>query len=236
MLMAPNFTTDTVQVSIFFSEPGTFSQRKLIDAVLSLQGNPYDGEPIALPIPPDAPPEIPRVILQSSDKAWRLQASPQRLDAFRSQVTAGVTDTALECGHTLAAYMQMSGRPIGRLALLVTRGLPIDSPAETLAHRFCTEEAIARPFRRTETFEIHNHKRYKLPNTAMLVNSWVRCKTGRVSIESLEKPAVIVQQDINTPVEELDDRSYTGDDLMSFLKDAGTEADAILELYFPSGD
>jgi len=48
----------------------------------SKTGDLFDGEPLVLPIPLDAPPEIPRLILKSKDDVHSCNVSPERIDLF----------------------------------------------------------------------------------------------------------------------------------------------------------
>ena len=76
-----DFTLNVVQASIFTPEHSGFSSGKAVGAVLASFKDRFDGEMQVPPFPPDVPPEIPRVILQSGDGQWRLSMAPARIDS-----------------------------------------------------------------------------------------------------------------------------------------------------------
>lgn len=50
--------------------------------VRSAAGALFDGDPLVLPLPSDAPPEIPRIVLKSKDERYSCNVSGVRLDFF----------------------------------------------------------------------------------------------------------------------------------------------------------
>ena len=82
MPKASDFILASVQAVIFTPEAASFSQSKVLTDLLQKYGERYDGGVTSLPIPPDAPAQLPRVLLQSADTTWRLQAGPARVTRF----------------------------------------------------------------------------------------------------------------------------------------------------------
>ena len=119
-----------------------------------------------------------------------------------------------------------------RAALVLNRFNPIDEPAQALINRFCTDEAKAGPLLNSQTFELHNHKRYLIENPKTEVNSWVRCRTAIITQSGA--PAIALEQDINT-TEEQGPVQFSPDSVSDFMRHALTESDTILKIYFPEG-
>ena len=65
-----NMKINDLSIQTAFFTPGLiFSDKLSLSAQLIKEsGNIFDGDPIMLPIPPEAPPEFPRMILKSKDE------------------------------------------------------------------------------------------------------------------------------------------------------------------------
>jgi hypothetical protein len=113
---------------------------------------------------------------------------------------------------------------------VINRVVETENSAQELIDRFCNEGSKVRSFNRSENFEIHNHKTYSLRQTGYAINSWVRCKTARMT-EPPARRAVIVEQDINT----LEDPGnvFDLDITQRFYQECQAEMSEILSIYFP---
>ncbi len=223
-----------VQAAIFTSDRAAFSQNSVLTYFMREFGAELNGPIISLPIPPDAPPEVPRVVLQSPDGTWKLSASLARLDAVWS--ASNILSTANElqavtahCARFLEGYARESNGSIDRLALVISRVRLFHEPAALLIERFCNEQAQRGPFSRSENFEIHNHKVIQLPGFDRSVNSWVRCKTAQIQ----RQPGILVEQDLNTREEDRAQSRFGAQQVGMFFECARRESDSILRLYFP---
>lgn len=247
MVIWNQFVLDVVQAVATAPEPWpSFSTGKAVAAVLSKFGERFNGDMKSLPadVPVElVPAEIPRVTLQSDDgdpdqhreAMWKVNLGPARVDCVWHN-TAQATDNNLrsladECAAVLRAYIEKTGMPIGRVALVVGRFSPCADPAQELIDRFCSLEAQAQPFNRSASFEIHNHKVYEPQGLGLRVNSWVRCKSAKLQAD--DRPAIVVHQDFNSLVEEAATRRFDGPTLARFYATAGHELDDILRRYFP---
>ena len=77
MLNAQSFQMISCQAIIYTPEL-QFRANKVL-AYLLKHANRLDADPISVPIPAEAPPELPRIVLQSNDKGLSLQAGPASL-------------------------------------------------------------------------------------------------------------------------------------------------------------
>ena len=228
------FKVASIQATIF--TPGlSFIQSKILGSVLAKWGELFDASPISMPVPNEAPSEIPRIILQSSDKTLKLELASARANLFWfRQSEEDIKDvqgflafsTALLC-----EYVGIVGGRVGRLAAVLIRFFEEENPGLFLAQHFCKESLQEAPFDRPESFELHARKRYLLAEK-FNINSWVRCKSGFVT-KPTRKSAVLIEQDINTLAEETDIKEFDSDQISDFYSLVPDEFDAILSLYFP---
>jgi hypothetical protein len=65
------------QIQLVLFNPGMAISDKirLANNINNTLGGLFDGDPVVLPLPPDAPPELPRILLSSKDGKKKLQAS-----------------------------------------------------------------------------------------------------------------------------------------------------------------
>jgi len=233
MLKASDFRLLSVQVALFFNDGKSFSQSSFLANMLGKYIARYDGAVQALPFSDTDPQEIPRVLLQSKDGQWRLQATLNRVDSFwntrdLSQDTAGIID---QCTEVVKYFAEAtSNLQITRLALVLNRITQTEKAAQELIDRFCNDDSKRAPFNRSENFEIHNHKKYELKQTHYMVNSWVRCKSALV-IQPIQARAVIIEQDINTP-EDIES-IFNLAKVEEFYQETQNEMNDILSIYFP---
>jgi hypothetical protein len=237
MVKWQDFTLDLVQTVIFTPEPNAFASGKAVTAILAHFQDRFTGEMQVLPLPAEFPHEIPRVQLQSSDNRWQLSMGPVRTDAvWRNRPPASaesLAEIATMCAQMPQRYVEALGIPVARLAIIIQRFCPVPDPAETLIERFCDESSRREPFNRSATFEIHNHKVYapKHGNVDYSINSWVRCKSGVLRED--KQPVVLIEQDLNTLVEDADGHRFDVTSMQEFFEMAASEADQIGRKYFP---
>ena len=198
-------------------------------------------EPIVLPIPSEAPPEVPRMQWQSDKSHWGLAISHSSLTVSwritqKDQAASVTFDGFLGSAKALLLSYKKQFKPrVGRLGCICQRFARVSNPGRFLAEHFCKATWLKSPFNRPESFEIHSHKAFDLPGSVK-VNSWMRVKTG--TLVSDPAPAVVVviaEQDFNTLPEVEPQRDFKDSEISSFFKAAAAEMDNILDLYFPKG-
>lgn len=238
---ASAFRSATVQVAAFMSNAENLSQTKVLTTILSKFDERFDGQVDAMSLPPDAPPEIPRVQLQSQDGMWRLTASPQRLDVYwvgtssQGSLTTEYDDSqVISLCSEVIEHCVRKWEPeikVERVALVLNRFFETSNPAQILIDRFCNEDARNGPFVRSRAFEIHNQKRYTPDIIGLEINSWVRCKS--VTLLPRGNTAILVEQDLNTPDDRTPEQGFDANRVGQYYKQAKVEADGILRVYFP---
>lgn len=237
MIHAADFQLLRVQASAFFSGIG-FRPATLLSEMPEAWRGVYDGDPISVPLPDEAPAVLPSVVLRSRDDTQRVQVSRARVDLIMSCENApqlGLPETLGELAGRLAALLRTNGVTFGRLAAIVARVAEVEQPGIELSRQFCSDRWLqARgPLNRPEGFELHAHKVFDLLKD-IPVNSWVRIKTAKLGPEPYRH--VLVEQDINSLGEEIETRCFDRDALIRWFQAANEQLDRILELYFPDDE
>jgi hypothetical protein len=235
-LAASNFELASCHASVFTPDGG-FSVPRILKQFYPSQEALFDGNPTVLPVPGDAPIEIPRLILESASHEWKAQLSPVRTDVIWSRTKTTRTQVALReffqrAGDVLLEYVGILGSRVARIAGVTTRFCEHQAPGLFLARHFCKERWDTSPLNRPENFELHAHKRFSLANEFQ-VNSWARSKTGLMAEDASQKPIVLFEQDINTLAEETAERDFQKEEIKRFYAAVAKEAEIILELYYP---
>lgn len=240
MVSAEDFELLQVQAA-GFTPRLALNANKLLSYLLSRWGDTFQGAPTVLPIPDDAPPEIPRIMLVSADQSYRLNVSPVRTDVFVARQAPDKDIELLEflrwSSGLLSDLAEFATTQVGRLACVLTRIARTEDPGRSLAQHFCKDEWLLAdgPLNRPEDFELHAHKRFRLTGE-FVINSWVRCKTATVTDKQrgLDSRAVLVEQDFNTLPELLLETSYTRQQVSEFFEASPEEFRIVLARYFPS--
>ena len=235
-LTASSFELASCQASVFTPDGG-FSAAKIVKLFYPQQEALFDANPTVLPVPDDAPFEIPRVILESASHEWKCQLSPARADVIWARTKSTQTKLQLgeffrNAGDVLIQYTGVLATRVGRVAGLATRFAEHEKPGEFLARHFCKERWDEKPLNRPENFELHAHKKFTLAGE-FRVNSWARNKTGLLAGDATQKPIVLFEQDINTLAETVADKSFQNEEVTRFLAAVAAESDVILRLYYP---
>lgn len=227
------FQAVQVQVSIFTPEQSSRMGARALDQLRAAGADRYDGDVTSLPISEDAPRQVPRIMLKSADDYWRLQAAPDRVDSVHVRLQPDIAPIVAECVRPILRYAETATPAVGRLAVIVTQAAPHDDPNAMLVRTFCNSDTQEGPCQRSDAFEIHNLRRYRLPETDVDVNSWVRCSSGVLPGTHGAQPAVLAMQDINTMAEELDTRRFTLSEMELFFTEAPVEMASAFGHYFP---
>ena len=233
MTTAKDFRLLSLQVSIF-TPTLLFSTSKIFEKLMCKYASIFNGDTLSIPLPPNTPKEIPRIILPSSDGKLKLEIAENRANFFRYRQE---DDTKIDeesffkiCLEIFKDYIDCTSATVGRLAVVAVRFCEKENPGVELAKHFCKDRYITEPFNRPQNFEIHAHKIYKFDDFE--VNSWVRCKTGTLAKEN--KPIMVVQEDINTLAEKIDQNNYDHKQMKKFIELTIKEQEAILKKYFPN--
>lgn len=226
------------QSTVFTPDPYEHDKVKLANVIKEATDNLFDGESAILPLPPEAPSDIPRISLMSKSEEWKIDVSNARMNLFfmrRKDMQAREHSLLAFLEHGLRIYRALKERyPIRyqRLAGVVQRVAGIEGklPSEYLPDRFCKAEFVeSGPFNRSARFELHNLKTYKPAWFDAQINSWVRVQSA--TLEVTNEPVVSVLNDINTLSEEAE-ADFSEETMVEFFTNLPAEIETILNLYF----
>ena len=233
MIQAKNLKPVSYLLSIFTPQV-SFSLNPILKELMTNFGDVLNGQLATLPLPQDAPAEIPRLTLPSLDARFKLEIAPARVNLFRLRTKGDANVNAAEflalARRIFQSYIQTVGAVVGRMSSVVVKYNVLNSPGLEIATHFCKDERLKTAFTRPENFEIHAHKSYERQGFHM--NSWVRTKSGFLAPQN--QPAVVVEHDLNTLHEQLTQNRFTVDDIGRFLQFADEEHESVLALYFPN--
>ena len=161
--------------------------------VRSATGDLLDGEPLVLPLPSDAPSEIPRIVLKSKDERYSCNVSGVRLDLFYREKNPtrkwiDLRDEYLQyllgISHTLVETLRATITRLGSIAEFV---VPINTSPSLILRRAYLKEGILPGDREIQLGVLHRQSWETIE-----INRWVRL-TGKEGESALR---VVV--DINT--------------------------------------
>ena len=239
-LQMPEFTVVKVLAAIFTPDFNISNSLKIANTAFNLMGDRLDGEPTILPIPQDAPADIPRVTLQSSDNLLSLSVAPSRTNLVFSiplELVVDIIDYSSYYSNMSKFLVEFSAEldlNIQRLGYVTDRLIIADNALSLILDRFCNKDQIikGRPFYNPKRFEIHSLKKYDWEGFQL--NSWVRLKFLPIkSKDEKIKPALLVQNDLNTlSYEEDPGASFNAEDIKKYFDNIPSHLKKVLNLYF----
>lgn len=199
----------------------------IIEAVSGLSGV----DPIIFPLPQDAPPEAPQIIIQNPQTKWSCQFAPARCDLFYapqqylheledfSQAFEMMQDSVLRLWNALEGGLSAFGN---RLGLVVNFESETGNAAQELRRRYTNPELAL------DAKEIQFHYLRNIQHENFDLNCWVRLRNQP---EQEETPgAILMHVDVNTAAEQPLERVDTPT-IQEFLRLARELVEENLELH-----
>lgn len=211
LLRRMNFVRNA-RVALFFS---SINLTKKLDLASSLKTSisALDGDPLIMPIPDDAPSDIPRIILTSKNKEYSLNLSPKRVDFFYNNLssksttydnftkemikTIKIIDETLRTNHSAT---------INRLGLIVDFELDKKN-AIRYAKDFFNKSFVFKDNLLEEQIHLLNRE----IKEGFRFNNWIRIIA---QTHNEKMPKVIISNDINTLVRE--DKTFSNVEVNKF--------------------
>ncbi len=241
VITAGDFKIVSIMGTVFF-HGGVVNTRLILTKFLEMYTDRLNGQVISIPEEPGMPPELPRVILGSSNNVWNFQVSLIRADVtkrdYKGEVLPGVDDVHAEILPMLEDVIELTGLKAGRLSTVCNQYAATERPAVRLAERFCKNAWLqdGQPLAAPDNFELHVHRRHKLA-CGLEVNSWIRHKSGFYQIASRPRgDAIVVEQDINTPGESAETATFDAQVRKEFFVEASQELIMALARNYPGGE
>jgi hypothetical protein len=218
-----------------FAPTQRFIPVRFLPQLLEKFASQFDETPVVLPIPDDAPPEIPRVILMSKDKQWQCEVASIRVNYRWVQMSESqqmkLADFCASLGRFFQTFLAIEQARVGRMAFLTGRYYPMERPGGLLARQFCRDALLQNALNDPENFEMHCHTRIRVA-TRFDANSWIRFKTGQVNLPgSPSKSIILVEQDVNTLAEGMELHDYAFADIDEFFGEALNEIERRLRVF-----
>lgn len=139
ILIKMNYKIKQIQFAIFPKNFDIENKLKIANDIKVKSEDVFNGEPFILPLPSDAPPEIPRVTLQSKDGNYVCNISPLRIDFIfkrpeEDKEYSDVKEKYLRIAKTISTYFSDDLKlSIGRIGFVTTFAINIkESPVEFL--------------------------------------------------------------------------------------------------------
>ncbi len=196
------FFIQNIQSALFIENFAFRNKLGIASKINEVVNNLFDGDPIMLDLPPNAPPEIPRIQLKDSGPNYSLNFSPIRIDFFYNQpkkpekILDSLKDEYLKYFFNIVNLFKDEYRlSIPRVAIVI-KAL---SEVETRSNLFLHDKLLGGKhfFKNAHSLEIHALEKTAMNNYD--INRWFRIKTGRSP--SGEDNILFVEIDINTLAE-----------------------------------
>ncbi|MBW2106361.1 MAG: hypothetical protein JRI26_10150 [Deltaproteobacteria bacterium] len=194
------------QIQLVLFSPGiviTNKPKLVSDINDALQGL-FDGDPAILPIPEDAPAEIPRIILKSRDERYIFQIATKRVNFFYNYRPEdsliefpinGLYDKFIYICKSLIEEVHCQ---FPRAAQVTRWAIELPgSGAEYILSTYLREDALFK-----DPYDLELHCLTKENVAGCKTNKWVRIKSARKASDPSENNLLTVLIDINTIAEE----------------------------------
>ncbi len=194
------------QIQLVLFSPGIVitNKPKLVSNINDALQGLFDGDLAILPIPDDAPAEIPRIILKSNDEKYTLQITTKRVNFFYNYrpedspiefPTNGLYDKFIKIckGFIEEVHCQFSRAAIITRWIIELTG----SGAEYVFSTYLQEDV---PFK--DPYDLELHCLTKENVSGCKTNKWVRIKSARKASDPSQNNLLTVLIDINTIAEE----------------------------------
>jgi hypothetical protein len=193
------FFIQNIQATLFIENFAFRNKVGIVSKINEAVDNLFDGDPTMLPLPIDAPPEIPRIQLKDSKPMYSLNFSPTRIDFFYNEPGIpeknldSLKDDYLKYFFNIVKLVKDEYRlSIPRIATVVKATSEIETGSNLLIYEnFLGSKPF---FKNTYSLEIHS-----LEKTIMNgydINRWFRIKTARAPAG--KDNILFVEIDINT--------------------------------------
>ena len=190
-----------LQIALFLSTLDLTSGLDLASAIRDISGRVLDGDPLILPVPGDAPQEVPRVIQVSRDERRTCQVAGNRLDiVFQlpsdtggSADFQGIARQHAQVSSAIWQVLQSRFKASGyRIGIVSTFRATAEEAARTLRQRFLI------PSNAPEPHELQLHVLHTLTLQGVMVNRWARCLAMPSRSPGLGSGVIQLDIDINT--------------------------------------
>jgi len=226
------------QVALFSNLIIPDNKLEFVSKLISTSNNIFNGDPVILPIPNDAPPEIPRIIVKSKDERLVCNVSMNRLDLFFNPKSE--TDALLDNIHDnffgqiikiINFLNEIYHIKIFRVGIVANLILNLKESSNIfIARKYLKDSNLI-----SDTFELQLHALNKITLlNKYKANRWLRIMTSRDIQNQNNDKFLLVSIDINT----LPDVSYDFDrELLTLVfKNAVEDMQKLIKIHYSEVD
>jgi len=185
-------------MAIFLTQMEQSSLLQIASRVIESVPEFADVDPVIFPLPRDAPPEFPQILINNEEKGWRLQFSPMKCDLFYSPespddfslVLEQVQAVASKLWDVLEQQLLAHGNRLGLVANFESR---IENASQVIVSKYIKSGFIQ------NAHEVRFHYLQKFTRGDFSLNCWVRIQNRVKSAEATEALQLLV--DVNTVAE-----------------------------------
>jgi len=230
-----------IGVQTAFFTPGlVFSDKLSLSAQLIKEtGNIFDGDPIMLPIPPDAPPEFPRMILKSKDEKYVLEIKSSRIDFVvksdqkdKSQKNYPATlikDYQDKLQFLSSSIISIFKAKIVRIGLILNIQFKVNDAVAVIKKSYVNDSKFTK-----EAYDLNIGFLNKETLNGIDANIWFRANALRLPEKDKDNKILLVMFDANTVPEKVLDLS--DQNITDFTETTIKYLDKNLKSYLPEYD
>lgn len=190
------------QTAFFVGVLNLENKLKLASDIISISENILEGDPAILPIPPDAPPEIPRIITKSKDERYTCNVSLNRIDLFFKPKGRDEQSLDIVSGEYLKLLLNLTSLlkenfkiAIPRIGIVANLLFELSESSNTyILRKYMKETGLISG---THEAQIHALNKVTLPNK-IKVNRWLRIITSRSGQDPSNDRYLSISIDINS--------------------------------------
>jgi len=189
----------------------------------------FDSDPVMLPLPEDAPPELPRIQMSSKDKRYSLSIASNRIDFIfqykdEDKKLFPIPDFFERFLTIFQYFSENIHTQFTRSAIVTNWIIELEkiSAAEFLLDKYIQNKTpIVKPY------ELELHYLNKGTAADFEINKWVRIKSARKMGEPEKNNLIVLLIDINTIGEKI--YNFERDSLQRFLEQSSEIAKETIE-------
>lgn len=224
----------------FFTPGLVFSDKlSLSSQLIKETGNIFDGDPIMLPLPPDAPQELPRIILKSKNDKHILEIKSSRInfivkddqkDRIQKEYPAPFINDYQNKLQTLSgSIINIFKTKIVRLGFVLNLQFKVNNAVEIIKKSYIKEVKFTK-----DTFDLNLGFLNKISLNNIDANIWFRANALRSMEKDKDNKILLVMFDTNTISEKILD--LTDQNIIDFTKTALEYLNKNLKSYLPEYD
>lgn len=226
---------DTLQTVIYTNSVDFSDKLKIAQELTKIKTIKFTGEPTILPLPINAPLEIPRIILKTDDEKYNLNSSPSRTDLIfheKSTDKAGIPTiltkdaSSLLINATVDIFETIKSftANVSRAAVVVKLIVKFDKSAKEFLQENLLKKMENNPY------EVNLGLLFKEKLESFKINKWHRFITLRNNKNPADDSALQFSIDINTLTEV--DYKFSTDKIKDFYHKAMREISKDMANYF----